>query len=208
MEAVPEERRTWMMHTSVGRVFGTVTAAAVVIASALLASPQAQSNSIGERFSAVAVDLDQGSQTQLEIVVERWSAEAQRQRLTEVLLNSGPEKLLEALQDAPKVGYIRTTTSLAWDLHFASHVPAEDGGERIVIATDRPVGFRELWNQTRSVEYPFTIVELRVDKSGEGDGTMSLATKVIPDKTNNVITIENYGTQRIRLQQVKRETAN
>jgi len=174
----------------------------------MVVAPQAQSNSVGERFSAVAVDLDQGSQTPLQIVVERWSSEAQRQRLTDVLLNKGPEKLLEALQDAPKVGYIRSTTSLAWDLHFASHVPGEDGGERIVIATDRPMGYRELWNQSRSVEYPFTIVEMRVDKSGEGDGTMSLATKVIPDKTNNIITLENYGTQRIRLQQVKRESAN
>jgi hypothetical protein len=196
------------MHTQVGRVCGTVTAAAIVIVSAMVAGPQAQSNSAGERFSVVAVDLDQGSQTPLQIVVERWSPEAQRQRLTAVLLQKGPEKLLEALQDAPKVGYIRSTTSLGWDLHFASHVPAEEGGERIVIATDRPMGFRELWNQTRSVEYPFTIVEMRVDKSGEGDGTMSLATKVIPDKTDNVITLENYGTQRIRLQQVKRESAN
>jgi len=196
------------MNRKAGRVFGTVTAAAIVIAGAMVAGPHAQTNGVGERFSAVAVDLDQGSQTQLQIVVERWSSEAQRQRLADVLLKKGPEKLLEALEDAPKVGYIRTTTSLGWDLHFASRMDGEDGGERIVIATDRPMGFRELWNQTRSVDYPFTILEMRVDKSGEGDGTMSLATKVIPDKTHNVITLENYGTQRIRLQQVKRESAN
>jgi hypothetical protein len=77
-----------------------------------------------------------------------------------------------------------------------------------VIATNRPMGFRELWNQTGSVDYPFIIMEMRVGKSGEGDGTLSLATKIIPDKTNNVVTLENYGTQRIRLQQVKRESAN
>jgi len=191
----------------VGRIVGTLTAAVFLVAATMVVAPQAQSNSAGERFSAVAVDLDQGSQTPLQIVVERWSSEAQRQRFSDVLLNKGPEKLLEVLQDAPKVGYIRSNTSLAWDLHFASHVPGEDGGERIVIATDRPMGFQELWNQSRTVEYPFTILEMRVNKSGEGDGTMSLATKVIPDKTNNIITLENYGTQRIRLQQVKRESA-
>jgi len=196
------------MNKKTGRVSGTLMAAAMVITGVMAAAPHAQSNDVGQRFSAVAVDLDQGSQTPLQIVIERWSSEAQRQRLTDVLLTKGPEKLLEALQDAPKVGYIRTTTSLAWDLHFAAHVPGEDGGERIVISTDRPMGFRELWNQTRSVDYPFTILEMRVDKSGEGDGTMSLATKIIPDKNKNVITLENYGTQRIRLQQVKRESAN
>jgi hypothetical protein len=197
-----------MMKTNVKTVFATVAAAAIVIAVGMVAGPHAQSNGVGERFSAVAVDLDHGSQTQLQIVVERWSSEAQRQQLADVLLKKGPEKLLDALQDAPRVGYIRTTTSLGWDLHFASRVPGEDGGERIVIATNRPMGFWELRNQPRSVDYPFTILEMRVDKSGEGDGTMSFATKVIPDKTNNVVTLEDYGTQRIRLQQVKRESAN
>ena len=195
------------MNRKCGRSVGTIAAAGIVIASMMTAT-HAQTNGAGERFSAVAVDLDRGSQTPLQIVVDRWSSEAERQRLTDVLLNKGPEKLLDALQDAPKVGYIRTTTSLGWDLHFASHVPGEDGGERIVIATDRPMSFGELWNQSRSVDYPFTIVEMRVDKSGEGDGTLSLATKVIPDKMNNIVTLENYGTQRIRLQQVKRESGS
>jgi len=197
-----------VMKMNFGRVFVTMTAAAMIVASGLAVAPHAQTNGVGARFNAVAVDLDHGNQTQLQLVVDRWSSEAERQRLTDVLVKKGPDKLLEALKDAPKVGYIRTTTSLGWDLHFASHVPGEDGGERIVIATDRPMSFRELWNQPRSVDYPFTIIEMRVDKSGEGDGTMSLATKVIPDKTNNVVTLENYGTQRIRLQQVKRESAN
>jgi len=196
------------MKMNFGRVFVTMTAAAMIVAGGLAVAPHAQTNGVGARFNAVAVDLDHGNQTQLQLVVDRWSSEAERQRLTDVLVKKGPDKLLEALKDAPKVGYIRTTTSLGWDLHFASHVPGEDGGERIVIATDRPMSFRELWNQPRSVDYPFTIIEMRVDKSGEGDGTMSLATKVIPDKTNNVVTLENYGTQRIRLQQVKRESAN
>jgi hypothetical protein len=196
------------MKPKVGKLSAMVATVVIVVAGAMVAAPHAQTNGLGERFSAVAVDLDHGSQTQLQIVVERWSSEAQRQQLADVLLKKGADKLLDALEDAPKVGYIRTATSLGWDLHFASRVPLEEGGERIVLATNRPMGFRELWNQTRSVQYPFTIVEMRVDKSGEGDGTLSLATKIIPDKTNNIITLENYGTQRIRLQQVKRESAN
>jgi hypothetical protein len=196
------------MNTNFARAAGTITTAAMVIAGTMVAAPHAQTNSMGARFSAVAVDLDAGRQTPLQIVIDRWSSEAERQRLTDVLLNKGSDKLLEALQDTPKVGYIRTTTSLGWDLHFASRVPGEDGGERIVIATDRPMSFGELWNQGRSVDYPFTVLEMRINNSGEGDGTMSFATKVIPDKTNNIVTLENYGTQRIRLQQVKRESSS
>ncbi|MQA31651.1 MAG: hypothetical protein GEU82_17750 [Luteitalea sp.] len=188
------------------RVCGIVTA--VALAAGLAAVAGAQTNEVGQRFSAVAIDLDRGNATPIQIVIERWSSKAQRQRLTDVMLNKGPEKLLEALRDAPKVGYIRTNTSLGWDLHYASHVRGEDGGERIIVATDRPMSFAELWHRPRSIDYPFTFIELHVNDAGEGDGTLSLATKVIPDKTNNIVTLENYDTQRIRLQQVKRESAN
>jgi hypothetical protein len=62
-------------------------------------------------------------------------------------------------------------------------------------------------NQSRTVNYPFTVIELRGNDSGSGDGTLSFATRVIPDAENNIVTLENYDTQRIRLTQVKREKA-
>jgi hypothetical protein len=199
------------MHRTRGRAHGILSALTLVAGLGLMTGlagfAGAQTNSPGERFSAVAMDLDRGNATPIQIVIDRWSSDAERQRLADVMMNKGPDQLLEALQDAPRVGYIRTTTSLGWDLHFASRVKGEDGGERIVVATDRPMSFAELWNRPMSIDYPFTVIELHVSDSGEGDGTMSLATKVIPDKTNNVVTLENYDTQRIRLQQVKREKA-
>jgi hypothetical protein len=183
-------------------------AASLILAVGIAATAGAQSNSAPERFSAVAIDLDRGNAIPLQIVIDRWSSDAERERLMTVMMNKGPNALLEALQGAPRVGYIRSNTSLGWDLHFASRVRGEDGGQRIIIATDRPMSFSETWNQSRSVDYPFTIIELRVNDSGEGDGTLSLATKVIPDKENNIVTLENYDLQRIRLQQVKREKGN
>ena len=64
---------------------------------------------------------------------------------------------------------------------------------------------RRAANQPRSIDYPFTVIEMHVNADGEGDGMLSYAAKLIPDKEGNLITIENYGTQPIRLQQVKRE---
>jgi hypothetical protein len=191
------------LHTGARAI---VTAAALAAGLGTIAG--AQTNGVGGRFSAVAVDLDRGNATPIQIVIERWSSEGERQRLTEVMMTKGPDKLLDALQDAPRVGYIRTNTSLGWDLHFAAMTRGEDGGDRIVVATDRPMSFREIWGRPRSIDYPFTIVEMHVNADGEGDGTMSLATKVIPDKANNIVTLENYDLQRIRLQQVKRQMGN
>jgi hypothetical protein len=197
------------MRTRNSANFGLFCAGLAVSAALGLgaAGAGAQSNGVGERFTAVAVDLDRGAQTPLQIVIERWTSDADRDRLMSVMLNQGADKLLDALKDAPKVGYIRTNTSLGWDLHFARRVPGEDGGERIVIATDRPMSSAELWHRPRSVDYPFTVIEMRVNRDGQGDGTLSFATKVIPDRENNIVTLENYGQQRTRLQQVKRESA-
>jgi hypothetical protein len=143
----------------------------------------------------------------LEIVIERWSSAAEQQRLMNTLMTKGADKLLDALTGTPKVGSIQTPGSLGWDLHFAERTPGQDGGERVIVATDRPITFSELWNQSRTVNYPFTVIELRGNDSGSGDGTLSFATRVIPDAENNLVTLENYDTQRIRLTQVKREKA-
>jgi len=50
-------------------------------------------------------------------------------------------------------------------------------------------------NQPRSIDYPFTLIELRLNKDGEGEGKMSLATKIIADKENNIVMLENYAIQ-------------
>ena len=123
------------------------------------------------------------------------------------MLEKGPEKLLDALQDARPVGHFGAPGKLSWDLRFARRTPLAEGGERVVLVTDRPISFREAVNQPRSFEYPFTVIELRLNKDGEGEGKMSIATKVIPDKEQNVITLENYDLQPVQLTNVKREPA-
>ena len=57
-------------------------------------------------------------------------------------------------------------------------MPGEDGGRRIVLVTDRPISFWEAANQPRSIDYPFTLIELRLNRDGEGEGKMSIATKI------------------------------
>jgi hypothetical protein len=122
-----------------------------------------------------------------------------------VMLKKGPEKLLDALQDMPRVGYIRTPDRVGWDLHFARKVPLPDGGERVVLVTDRRIGFWEASNRPRSIDYPFTVIELHLNRDGEGEGKMSLATKIIADKENNVVTLENYDIQPVLLTNIRRE---
>jgi hypothetical protein len=192
-------------RSAIGRRACAVTGALALF----VTLPAAQTRGVPERFTAFAVNMGTPGPTgagTVEIAVDRWSTDAERDRLLSVLLEKGPDKLLDVLQDMRRVGYIRTPNSIGYDLRFARKVPAEDGGERIVIATDRYITFWEAANRPRSIDYPFTVIELHINRDGEGEGKMSLATKITADKKNNLIVLENYATQPVLLQSVRRQS--
>jgi len=178
------------------------TCAALSVAAIALS---AQTLGTPERFTASAINMNRGAAGNIEIVVNKWSTDAQRDKLMSTLMNKGPEKLLDVLQDMPRMGYFRTPDSIGWDIHFARRMSLPEGGERVVLVTDRRIGFWEAANQPRSIDYPFTVIELRLNRDGEGEGKMSIATKIVPDKEGNIVTLENYDLQPVMLTNVHRE---
>ncbi len=93
-------------------------------------------------FSCFNVSLDTGMAGMTEISLERWTTDAERQSLLDVLGGAkwgegGQAKLLKALQNVkPRTGFIRTPNSLGWDLKYAWDSALPDGTWQIVIATD------------------------------------------------------------------------
>lgn len=176
----------------------------VLAAAGALSAPLSAQEPI--RLEAFAVNVSGGSRTStgtIQIGIDTWSPQAEVERLIGTLKEKGPDALLQELQRAPRKGFIRSTTSLGWDIHFARMIPGEDGGRRIVIATDRPMSFWEIRNQTRSSEYDFMFAEIRLDKNGTGEGKLSAATRVRFDERNNQIELENWGTEPVRLNNVR-----
>jgi hypothetical protein len=138
----------------------------------------------------------------VDIRIDRWSSDQERQMLRDTLRAQGADNLLGALQKTPRVGFIRTPDSVAWDIHYARMMPGDDGGTRILLGTDRRMSFWELTNRERSVDYPFTIIEIRLDRNGKGEGRMSIATKVTADDEGD-IHLEDYSAEPVRLQNVQ-----
>ena len=95
------------------------------------------------RLTAFAVNMTgvgRGGAGTLQIAIERWSTDAERTALINTLVESGSDKLLDAVQKIkPRAGFIRTNTSLGWDIQYARLTEIEGGGKRIVFATDRPM---------------------------------------------------------------------
>ena len=184
--------------------------AALLFSVAALAGAQPSSAlTLPLRLTAFAVNLNgtvpSANTATVEITINNWTPEAARSRLIKTLQEKGSDALLNALQDQPAVGRIRTPDSLGYNLRFAHLIRGEDGGDRIVIATDRPIGYWEAVNRPRSIDYPFTVIEFHL-KDGAGEGKMSLATKITA--VGDTIALENYMQQPVQLRSVRVEKKN
>lgn len=158
-----------------------------------------------ESFTAIAMvnnTVASGAGT-IQIRITRWSTPAERTSLVQTLLSKGPSATLDELRRTRSVGTIKTPDSLGYDLHFASQTPGEDGGRRIVIATDRPIGFWEAANRPRTFDYPFTVIQMQMRADGKGSGTLSYATKVIAH--DDTIELENYASAPVMLTEITAE---
>ena len=173
--------------------------------SALAATP------VVARYDVVAVNMSnvgrRGLDT-LDITVERWTTDAEFARLRDALFEKGSDSLTDALQKTrPRVGYIRSTSGgLGWNLYFARQEPLPGGGQRVVIATDRPMSFRERANNARSADYDLLIAEIRVDKNGQGQGRLMPMARLNFDDRSRELEIEGYASEPVRLTRVTANT--
>jgi hypothetical protein len=183
---------------------------ALTLSAAVVAASSGWSQTMGEReeFNATAIVNNEFGAGAGRVVmrVTRWSTEAERGTLLRTLMKDGAESMLDVLRDQKSVGTIRTPDSLGYDLRYAHQEPGEDGGRRIVLATDRPISFWEARNQPRTMDYPFTVIQMQIDKNGEGKGTLSYATKIVA--RGNTIELENFASSPVMLTQIEAKKIN
>lgn len=164
-----------------------------------------------DAFAVNMSNIATGANARVAITVNQWSTDAERERLIETMLTKGSDALLRELQKAPVKGRFRIPgqqppdphhLALGLDIRYARQTPLPEGGRRIILAMDRYIGFNEARNQPRSIDYPFTLIEIRADRNGKGEGKMSIATKINFDKKKNVIELENYSSEPVRLNNI------
>ncbi|HVZ21552.1 MAG TPA: hypothetical protein VG871_10845 [Vicinamibacterales bacterium] len=189
-----------------------VTAAVVALVAAAPRLLEAQHNEHTGRFEFTAVATSIGlpgnpvGQAPVDIVVSRWSTEMERRSLLMALTKDGQRGLLDKLQGMKPVGTIRVNNQgLAYDLRYSHEKPDPEGGRQIVLGTDRPISAWEALRQPRSIDYPFTVIQMHLDDNGEGQGTVVLAARVTASDDGRYITVENLAAGPIKLTNIKQE---
>lgn len=140
--------------------------------------------------------------TTFTLIIDSYTPDNEVMGITRTLKDGGQDALMKSI-GSQKRGTIQVGTGLGQDLNAIWVSVGEEGERRITALSRRWIGVFEARRGTRSVDYPYTYIELFVDENGKGDGGLIPAAKVrtIGDKT---IEVENFGIYPARLTNVKR----
>ena len=190
-------------------------ALALLVAGTLAASmfqiAEAQSKGAIENFTGTTVNVT-GAPDSLKIDLLRWSTDAERDQVFTALSGKGEKEFISVLAKQPTLGYIWTSESAGYSVRYAYKMSLPDGGERVVIATDKKLGSwnPQIWKPTGSAagnSYDFTVLELHLNRRGIGEGKSSLFAKITADNAAKTIALENYAASPPVIKDVKETRA-
>jgi hypothetical protein len=181
----------------------------LLVMALLLAGAVAQAQVKGpiETYSATTANVaSPGEPVKIEIL--KWSADADRDKLLSIIAWYSDKEVAAAM---PTVGYLWTSASAGYSIRYAYKVPpATDGSQRIILVTDRKLGAwsPDVWKPVAAAtadDRPFSVIELRVNRAGQGEGKTSLTTKAVVDPASKSIALDNYAAQPVILKGVARK---
>jgi hypothetical protein len=104
-------------------------------------------------------------------------------------------RLSTAIKAAPTLGFIWTDGVTGYSIKYAWRSPATEDTERIVLVTERRLDSHAPDGAPPSGDAgdaDFTVIELRIDRQGVGEGKTSLTTSVAIDTAANTLALDGY----------------
>jgi hypothetical protein len=135
------------------------------------------------------------------LTINSYSSDADVLRFTDRLKREGQDAFWKAIEKE-KQGRIQIGGGLSRDLN-AIWITQTDEGRKVSAIAERWIGFGELRRGARSLDYPFTYIELYVEEDGDVEGTLFPAARV-RYKSDKTIEVENFGIYPARLVNIKR----
>jgi hypothetical protein len=163
-----------------------------------------------QRFSARAVSVaDSKDVGPIEILVDHWSSDAERDALQHTFIDHGVDTLLPALHKLhERTGVVllpgvqglglRVRMPTPKNLLFARERVTKAGRQLVFIA-DQHVGVGEPAIYARAELQEFNLLDIRIGSDGKGVGKVAGADKVTYNKQTKMFEMEDYGKAPARL---------
>ena len=121
--------------------------------------------------------------------------------------------LAQALQKSPTIGMLWDSGAAGYSIHYAYRLPQPGGGERILLLTDRRLSpWSPFWKPAvpsqSSTDYDFSMIELRVNAQGLGEGKASLDSPIAVDAGAKSIALDKYDSLPVVFTKVRRVKKN
>ena len=163
-------------------LIGAAIAVAVVFVCAQPASAQI------ERFTGVIAKTGGAGPSgfaRFTITVDEYSPDEEAIRLVNLLVEEGP-RALESEMLSHERGRFLTPGELGHNIGIARSHQLENGGRVVRFVAARPLALFEAYNNTRSRDHPFGVIELTLDAQGKGTGLIVVAAKISLNDENRL----------------------
>lgn len=187
----------------------TIWSLLLIVALAAGGPAVAEKPTIIESYQGNAMMMTGGGGSSVATVnIYRWSADEEREEILEAIKYTtdnprhNDRKVAQALRGLSKTGYAFFAGRQGYPLRYARKFDMGGGKYQIVLATDRPVSFQEAYQQTQMGDYDVTILLLKVDESGKGEGILSVGTEVRWNNETNKLDVTNMSSQPIKIEGV------
>lgn len=154
------------------------------------------------RFTATASGPS-GDLGPVEIVINRFSTTVEKNRFMDTFAERGPAGLQEALQQAPAIGRLAAPGDQGFELRYAAELRGDNGDRHVIVASDQGMAFFEAADRPRSADHPFTVLQLQINRNGQGRGLASAYSNITLDKVQGSIVLENLGDQPVMLRDLQ-----
>jgi hypothetical protein len=188
-----------------------VRVASLVVSAVCLTAAPALTQSLGtlgapETFRANAqVQGTPGvGAARIQVVIQRYTPDAERTALEGALETGGYSAFLSALRSSSDVGYVEHGTS-KFTIRYARETKT-DTGRRIDVVTDQPIFFvgGGAPDAKPRAGFDVAVIHMEIDPIGFGSGVMAAAARLKPAPEGGV-QIDDYAERPIKLVTVTRK---
>lgn len=195
------------------RGFTTVLGVFLVVALLLAPAPsQAKKKETIESYSANVMIMDSPGQANSSILtmnIYGWTSDEDREKVQEAIKeasadirNQSVRRVSTTLRKLGKAGYLFLMGERGWPIRYAREY--EVNGERqVILGLDRPVTFSEVYTGSQARDFDVTVIILKLDSSGNGEGVASVGTELAWNEAENHVEITNFSSQPVKLTSVR-----